>query len=288
MIRPSDQSIKVAVLDLNNGETNLGLAAINAILQRFSGKFANVHFDCEVFDVRQQSAVPNLDFDVYVSSGGPGSPYDGAGSEWERDYFSLIDGIWNHNQQCSVLGQSPKHMLFICHSYQIMVRHFRVAEVTERHSPSFGVFPVHLEGAGFEDPLFAGLDDPFYAADFRHWQVVQPDVSRLSDLGAEVLALEKIRPDVDLERATMAIRISPEMVGVQFHPEADPVGMLYHFEQPQRLRKLVEDHGYKKYSRIIKRLDDPQYLARTYAAVIPNFLHDAVGVLRGDEHVQLT
>ncbi|NNE35427.1 MAG: GMP synthase [Rhodothermales bacterium] len=287
MTRPSELPIRIAVLDLNNGEKNLGLGAIKGILSRFSGKFQNTQFECSVFDVRGKGEIPGVDFDIFVSSGGPGSPFDGEGKAWERDYFDLIDRVWRHNQRRVVHGVSAKHVLFICHSFQLMVRHFELAQVAERRSPSFGVFPIHPVGTGFHDPLFAGLTDPFFAADFRHWQVVSKSARHMEDLGAKVIAREKIRPEVRLERAIMAIRVSPELVGVQFHPEADPIGMLKHFEQPERLRKIVEDHGHRKYQRIIGRLDDPQYLAKTYAAVLPNFLHEAIGALRGIREAQV-
>ena len=125
----------------------------------------------------------------------------------------------------------------------MMCRFFEVADVVERRSESFGIFPVHLTDAGQNDTLFKNLDDPFYAADFRHWQVVEPDPRAMADLDAEVLALEKIRPHVPLEQATMAMRLSPELVGVQFHPEAHPPGMRRKFLEPERMQYVVEHHG---------------------------------------------
>ncbi|MBT8400165.1 MAG: GMP synthase, partial [Rhodothermia bacterium] len=130
--------------------------------------------------------------------------------------------------------------------------------------------------AGETDHLLDEVDDPFYAADFRHWQVVQPDRKRLEELGANVLAVEKYRPHVELERAVMGIRLSPEVVGVQFHPEADPEGMLKHFSQSKRRQHIIEHHGEEKYDRIIHRLEDPNYLDRTHRAVLPSFLESAV------------
>jgi homoserine O-succinyltransferase/O-acetyltransferase len=57
-------------------------------------------------------------------------------------------------------------------------------------------------------------DSNIFAADFRWWQVTQPNKKVFSELGAEILALEKIRLHVDYERAIMAIRISPEICSV--------------------------------------------------------------------------
>lgn len=145
-----------------------------------------------------------------------------------------------------------------------------------RRSQSFGIFPVHATEEGTSDPVLAGLSDPFYAADFRHWQVVQPSRARLKELGARILAYEKIRPHVELERAVMGIRLSPELVGVQFHPEADAEGMLAHFSDARRREAIINDHGEDKYARIVHRLRDPEYLDRTHRTVLPAFVRGVV------------
>src|SRR5690606_2323055 len=97
--------------------------------------------------------------------------------------------------------------------------------VTERKSNAFGIFPINLTEAGEQEPYFKGLKDPFYSVDSRDWQVIEPDEATFEQFGAKILALEKERPNVDLERCIMAIRFSDEIIGTQFHPEADPTGM---------------------------------------------------------------
>jgi len=282
MPKPSGLPVKVAVLDLNNGEPNQGIRSILELLIQGNGRFYGQALAVEVFETRLKDEAPGLDYDVYLSSGGPGSPYDGEGCLWEKRYFHWLDAVWNHNARLSGRheGADTRHVLFICHSYQMMCRFFEVADVVERRSESFGIFPVHLTEAGQNDTLFEDLDNPFYAADFRHWQVVEPDPRAMADLDAEVLALEKIRPHVPLEQATMAMRLSPELVGVQFHPEAHPPGMRRKFLEPERMQYVVEHHGEEKYQRIMQRLDDPTYLKRTHDAVIPNFLRRAIEALR--------
>ncbi|HYE58280.1 MAG TPA: hypothetical protein VD948_07225, partial [Rhodothermales bacterium] len=215
---------------------------------------------------------------VYLSSGGPGSPFEGEGSTWEAKYFAWLDTLWTHEQKVEA---PPKSVFLICHSFELAVRHFGVAHLEPRRSESFGIFPVHPNAAGKRDPVFAGLDDPFYAADFRSWQAVSPDRARLKELGATVLAVEKERPHVPLERATMAIRFSPGLLGTQFHPEADPDGMLLHFRQEHRREDIVARHGRAKYARILHLISFPAFLSRTYATVLPNFLRLSVARLRG-------
>ena len=271
--------LRVALLDLNNGHPNQGMRCLREILQLCSGRFGGVPITWDEFDVRQKAEVPDLSYDVYLSSGGPGSPFDGEGSVWEARYFHLLDALMAHNARPHA---NPKRLFLICHSMQVAARHFGVAEVTKRRSESFGIFPVYLTGAGRCDPSLRGLQDPFYGADFRDWQIVQPDRQKLAALGADVLALEKIRPHVALERAVMAIRFTPHIVGTQFHPEADPDGMLLHFRQAERKAAIVRKHGVEKYERIIHRIAHPDFLARTHGAVLPNFLRDSIDA-RSDE-----
>lgn len=271
--------LKLAVLDLYNGEPNQGMRAIRELLTMYSGHFSGQVFEVDYFESRYKNEIPDLSYDLYLSSGGPGSPFDGIGMPWEASYFKWLETLWNHNIRTSYLHER-KHVLFICHSFQMMCRYFEVADVIERRSESFGVFPVHKTASGRDDPLFEGLPDPFFAADFRHWQVVQSSQARLDELGATLLAIEKERPYVPLERAVMGLRLSPELVGVQFHPEADPPGMHEHFSLEERRRTILEKHGPEKYDRIMHRLEDPDFLKRTHDVVIPNFIRAALAAMR--------
>lgn len=271
---------KAALIDLYNGEANLGIRSIKNMVATWSRQEAHPSVKLDQFDVRKEGAVPGSEYDLYISSGGPGSPFEGEGTAWEAAYFNWIDAIWRHNQHPDVKAgvRSPKHVLFICHSFQMMCRHFDIARVTRRRSKSFGVLKTHPTEAGQKDPLFKGLKNPFYVADFRDWQAVQPDHKKIAALGASVLALEKKRPHIPLERALMGIRLSKELVGVQFHPEANPEGMLIHFQKEEQRNIVIRHHGEQKFSQIIKRLEDPDFLLRTYNTVIPNFLKEATTI----------
>ena len=267
------QKIRVAVIDLYNGEPNQGMRCIREILEESNGRWDNVGVEYKTYDARAACELPGLEYDAYISTGGPGSPFDGVGKPWEQLYFTWLRNLWKHNEGNA---DDRRHVFFICHSFQMMCRFFHLGDVVRRRSQSFGIFPVHKTEAGAVEPLFQDLADPFYAADFRHWQVVHPDRKRLRELGAEILAYEKIRPHVELERAVMEIRISPEVIGVQFHPEADADGMLLHFSEAHRREAIIDDHGEEKYERIIHRLKDPEYLARTHQAVLPSFIEGVV------------
>jgi len=169
-----------------------------------------------------------------------------------------------------------KHVLFICHSFQLACRYFEIAGITRRKSTAFGVFPVHLQEDGKNEPIFAGLHDPFYTVDSRDYQVIQPDEGRIKQLGAHVLAIEKERPHVPLERAVMAIRFSSYMIGTQFHPEADATGMSMYLQREDKKKTVIAEHGEEKWRSMIEQLDDPDKIRWTYSHVIPNFLDNAL------------
>jgi GMP synthase-like glutamine amidotransferase len=264
---------RIAILDLYEGTPNMGMNSLRQMI----GDFAEAHgleIRCEVFEVRQHAELPDLSYDAYVSSGGPGSPLDSEGSLWESRYFALMDGLLAHN----AAQPDKKPVFLICHSFQLFCRYYRIGTVGLRRNPSFGIYPVHKTQAGERDPFFVGLDEPFWIADFRKFQVTRPDFHRLREMGGEILALEKERPHVPLERALMAIRFTPEIFGTQFHPEADPEGMLYWFQQEEKRRQIVDEHGMEKYYDMLEHLGDPDKLAATMQTVIPQFLALATGV----------
>lgn len=262
----SHSHTKVAILDLYNGHANMGMKNIQNILLENG-------FTFEVFDVRAANQLPDGSHDIYISTGGPGSPFDGEGQEWEENYFQLIDSLYQHN----LTHTRKKFVFFICHSFQMMVRHFGFGEVCKRRSMSFGVFPVHKTEEGEQDLLFHKLPSPFYVADFRHYQVIKPNYERLAELGGYVVALEKVRPHVEYERAVMAIRITPEFIGTQFHPEADPEGMKDYYEHPEKRLEIIKAHGEYKYDEIMDYLvdTDADSLLSTFNIILPTFLRQA-------------
>ncbi|PKL82886.1 MAG: GMP synthase [Ignavibacteriae bacterium HGW-Ignavibacteriae-3] len=268
--------IRVAVIDLYNNEENQGLRCIKDILVQADGLYNDVQVDFKFYDTRFSGSAPDSKYDIYISSGGPGSPWEGEGTEWESKYFSLMDSIWSHNQN----SETKKYVFFICHSFQIMARYFKIADVVERNSKSFGVMPVHKTLEGSNDFLLKGLPEPFYGADFRQWQVVNPDKKIFDELGAQILCLEKDRPHIPLERAMMAIRINNEFVGTQFHPEADAASMRHHLFQPERKEHVISKYGEEKYNEMLELLERPDGMLMTQKKVLPNFLKHAIEELR--------
>jgi GMP synthase-like glutamine amidotransferase len=266
------QQIKVAILDLYDGIENEGMRGFREILERYKEE-NDLDLSFEIFDVRKKCEVPGIDFDIYISSGGPGSPLDTEGTEWEKKYFNLVDKLEPHN-----LSNDPqkKYGFFVCHSFQLMCRRYNLGHINERRSASFGILPVHKTKAGEHEPDFKGLDDPFYAVDSRSWQVIHPNEKQFTDLGMQLLAIEKMRPHVDLPRAMMAIRFSEYFIGTQFHPEADAIGMKTLLMKPEKKKEVIDEHGQDKYNEMLERLDDPDKIMHTQNTMIPNFLDEAV------------
>ena len=270
-----EQEMKVAILDLNNGYVNQGMRCIKEILARYSEE-NGIMLQFDVFDVRQHCEIPSLEYDAYISTGGPGSPWDGEGELWEERYFSLITDLLFYNQ---IPGNTKKHVFFICHSFQLACRYFNIGKVVKRKSNSFGVFPVHKTMKGMKEPIFDGLNDPFFAVDSRDWQVISPDHEHIQEIGASILALEKIRPHVPLERCIMAVRFTPEMIGTQFHPEADAEGMAAYLSTDEKRQAVIENHGEDKYYSMIRQLNDPDKIMLTQRMILPSFLDKAINSL---------
>ncbi len=262
---------RVAVLDMYEGAANQGMRNLLQILEDY-----RFHVTYDIFDVRTQNELPDTSYDIYISTGGPGSPLEGNGI-WDKRYFKLIDKLWAHNQQ---YNSRKKYVFFICHSFQMACKHFGLGELTKRRSTSFGIFPVHKTQYGVHDPIFETLPDPFWAVDSREWQVVQPNLDRFENFGAQLLALEKIRDHVDYERAIMAVRFSEEFFGTQFHPEADAQGMISYMKEPERRKQIISIHGEAKYNLMLGHLRDADKITLTHNTIIPRFLEMACYALQ--------
>jgi homoserine O-succinyltransferase len=261
--------IKLAILDLYEGYANQGMRGIREIIHSFED-FTGIKIQLDEFDVRQKNEIPDLSYDMYISSGGPGSPVDSEGSEWDNLYFDWLKRVEQWNAQSDKFPK--KHVFFICHSFQLACRHYAIANVCKRKSTSFGVFPVHMLKGSSKEPIFDGLKDPFYAVDSRDYQVIEPNLKKIHEMGASVICIEKSRPHVPLERAVMAIRFSEYFFGTQFHPEADAVGMSMYLQLEDKKKTVIENHGEEKWKSMLEHLSDPDKIMYTHNHVLPNFL----------------
>jgi len=275
----TSKRLKVAVLDLYEGEPNQGMRCLRDILGGF-GHESDLRVDLKEFDVRLRNDVPDMSYDVFISSGGPGSPLESRYSDWEKKYFGWLNEIerWNNNPA----NLQKKFVFFICHSFQLSARYYNIGILAKRHSSAFGIFPIHMLGDSFNEPIFDGLKDPFYAVDSRDYQVIQPNLEVIKKMGAKILCIEKERRHVPYERAIMGIRYNEYMVGTQFHPEADAPGMAMYLNRDDKKQMIIGNYGEEKWRSMLAHLDDPDKILWTYSHVLPNFLNQAVEQLYGE------
>jgi len=122
-VRPA----RVAILDMYDRAPNLGMDSLRNMLKKFGDQI-----EWDEFEVRSRRELPGIEYDLYVSTGGPGSPLL-AGHGWELGYRELLDRLWTHNQ--NPLNR-PKPVFFICHSFQMLCQHFGLGTASLRRSPS--------------------------------------------------------------------------------------------------------------------------------------------------------
>lgn len=270
------QKIKITTLDLYNNEINEGMRCIKEIVTDAINLNPDLDITYDVHETRFKGELPDLSYDIFISSGGPGSPFEDEDKQWDKDYFTLIDKIWSFNQNNT---DHKKYMFFICHSFQMMARFFQFGNVNKRFINSFGVMPFEKTVDGRNDLLLKDLTDPFYAADIRYWQVTGPNKKIIDEFGAKILSWEIPEKENIDNPAITAIRISDEIVGTQFHPEADPESMLFHFQQDERKQFIIQKYNEEKYYEMIEWLQHPDKIQLTRKTVIPTFLNNAIDAL---------
>ncbi len=271
------KDIRIALLDMNNNHINQGMRNIREISQQFK-EHSNEDVSITVFDVRYKDEIPDIqDFDIFISSGGPGNPHK-EGYAWEKNYADFLNNLWEHNK----VYEHKKFAFLVCHSFQVASIHWNLGNICKRKSYSFGVMPIHKTAEGERDFLLKDLPEPFFAVDSRGYQFIEPNYETINEMGMKVVALEKVRPHIHLERAVMAIRFSDEIFGTQFHPEADPKGMLENLKIDKNRVAMIENYGVEKYLETIDRMDDPDKIVLTQSQILPKFLqHATEQVMKG-------
>lgn len=254
--------LQIAIIDMYDGSPNIGMRCIHTILNKWS-KDKQLTVELTTFRLRDYGEIPHDQFDIYISTGGPGSPTASASEDWDIAYTNWLEKM--------IALQKP--VFLICHSFQIACRHFELGSVGLRKSMQIGILPVHPLT---EDSLFNQLQDPFYALESRHYQITAPNDEKIQQMGAKIIALEKIRPQVPLERAIMAVQFSEKMYGVQFHPEADPNELAAFFNEDSTKKIVIDTFGIEKWEQIMNHLLDPNTIDTTFSNFIPNFLDKAI------------
>ncbi|UTX49734.1 type 1 glutamine amidotransferase [Chryseobacterium sp. MA9] len=273
------KDIRIALLDMNNNHVNQGFRNIKEISEAFQQN-SEENVVIKTFDVRFKDEMPEIgDFDIFISSGGPGNPHR-EGFAWEDRFAHFLDSVFEHNKY----NEDKKYLFLICHSFQLASIHWKLGNICKRKSYSFGVMPVHKTDEGKEEFLFKNLQDPFYAVDSRAYQFIEPSHERFEELGMTIMAIEKFRPHINLERAIMAVRFSDEIFGTQFHPEANPESLIENLKDEKNREAMIENFGMEKYLETIDRIDDEDKIILTRHQILPRFLQFAKkNILKGAE-----
>jgi GMP synthase-like glutamine amidotransferase len=264
--------LRLCIIDMNNAHVNQAMRCLRGLASTFftHASRANPGLVCELVEVSPRDTgdpVPR-DCDFYVSSGGPGSPFDGDGQPWLADYGRFSE----HVVESAARGGEGRRALFaICYSFEMVVRHFNLAHIGPRAERKFGVMPIYTTAEGQRHPLLAAFGDRLFAFEHRNWEAVEHDEARLRGLGGCVLARES-RDGVSKGRALLALDIAPGIEAVQFHPEADRPGVMNWVARPEQAAAFKAVYGELTYQAMLRTLDDPRRLARTYALVIPGWL----------------
>jgi GMP synthase-like glutamine amidotransferase len=277
-------SLSVCIVDMNNGHVNQAMRCLRGLVSQFFDRVRahNPGLRCELSEVspRDTNDVVPRDADLYLSSGGPGSPFEGDGTPWALDYGRLLNELV---ESATRGGPSQRALFGVCYSFEIIVRHFELAVVAPRVDRKFGVMPIYTTPEGQRHPLLQAFGDRLFAFEHRNWEAVELDAPRLQSLGGEVLALES-RDGSSKGRAILGLNVAPGIEAVQFHPEADRAGVVSWVSRPEQAAAFKATYGEFTYQAMLRTLDDPRRLARTYALVIPGWMtrkFNALAKVRG-------
>jgi homoserine O-succinyltransferase/O-acetyltransferase len=264
--------LRLCIVDMNNAHVNQAMRCLRGLADSFFEhvRKTNPDLPCERLEVSPRDTndpVPR-DCDLYLSSGGPGSPFDGDGQPWSADYGQFCDGVLD---SASRGGQDRQALFAICYSFEMVVRHFGLARIAPRAERKFGVMPIYTTGEGQKHPLLAPFGDRLFAFEHRNWEAIDVDEAKLRGLGGKLLARES-RDGVSKGRAILALEAGPGIETVQFHPEADRPGVMNWVARPEQAAAFKATYGEVTYQAMLRTLDDPRRLARTFALVIPGWL----------------
>lgn len=265
-------TFRLCLADMNNGHPNQASRCFRVLVDDFFAKIRAKNPQIEtqyvVVHPRNLHEVPPDDCDVYLSSGGPGGPYDHDGEAWLDGYRAFLDRIVEGNLR---RGPSAPGLLGVCYTFELLIRHFAVAHMGERDRRKFGVMPVYMTPEGMGHDLTASFGDRLFAFEHRHWEAIDLDERALKALGGSLLAQES-RDGVSKGRALLALDFAPGVVGTQFHPEADKGGVVAWLQKREQAAAFTDAYGATTYQRMLSTLDNPDRLARTFTVFIPSWL----------------
>jgi len=271
---PTPPPLRISLVDMNNGVVNQATRCFRRIVDAFQKRVRAANPGVEVtfrhLQPRNLGEIPDLDVDLVLSSGGPGAPQDGFDDTWGVGYRAFLDRLVEENQARP--AAAPKALL-VCHSFELAVLHFKVAQMNQRASTKFGVMPAYITEDGQDEDFLRPFGYRLFTWEHRNWEAIHPDEKVLADLGGRILAREAHRRSVvNRGKAILGIKFTSGVDGLQFHPEADKPGVLAWIQKPEHAASVQDVYGEVLYERMISSLENPERLARTFALCIPGWL----------------
>jgi GMP synthase-like glutamine amidotransferase len=258
---------------MNNGVTNEATRCFKRLFDAFVTRVRDANPQLKVdfrhVQPRNLGEVPREDADLVLSSGGPGSPFDGYDEQWCTDYRKFLDHVVEKNLKSPLTAPS---VFVVCHSYEITVNHFAVARMAKRESLKFGVFPAYVTAAGQQHSVFDGFGERLFTWEHRTYEAIDLNEKRLKELGGKLLATESREGRADKGNGLMGFEFAPGVCGTQFHPEADRPGVIAWINRPEHSSAFKDKYGHSLYDRMMKTLSDPTRLGRTFGLLIPGWL----------------
>lgn len=257
---------------MNQGHPNQAIRCFRVILDEFFMRVRarNPKLEPSLIHVQPRNLheLPPDDCDIYLSTGGPGTPYEHDGEPWLKNLRHWYDRLVDRTIQ---KGPTSPALFGVCYTFELLIRHFAVSGMERRASTKFGVMPIYMTPKGIEHSLTHVFGDRLFSFEHRNWEAIDLDERRLRDLGGSVLARES-RDGESKGRALLALEFAPGIEGTQFHPEADRGGVIAWLSKREQAEAFVAAYGHETYDRMIHTLDNPNRLARTFALMIPGWL----------------
>ena len=161
-MKDKPRPLTICLLDMNDGYPNQAMRCIGVLLRRFEAlvhaKNPGLPFCVKHVSPRDLGHLPPRDADLYLSTGGPGSPYDGDGTPWYREYCRFLDDV---AETAAAIPDRAPSLFAVCYSFEIAVRHFEIAKLGRRATTKLGVMPVYVTSEGRKHPLTSAFTTGF-------------------------------------------------------------------------------------------------------------------------------
>ncbi len=264
--------LRVCLVDMNNGVANQATRCFRRIVDAFAlrvrAKNPNLEVAFKHVQPRNLGELPG-DEDLVLSSGGPGSPHDGYDEPWCTGYRAFLDRVVEDNLERPTASVK---VFVVCHSFELSILHFKVAEMQRRTSLKFGLMPAYMTAEGEQTDYLRPFGYRLFCWEHRNWEAVNLDAARLRALGGALLSRETAEGGAYKGDALLGLRFAPGVDGTQFHPEADKPGVMNWIERPEHKVAVTDAYGEALYERMVKSLGNPDRLAKTFALVLPGWL----------------